>query len=223
MVIGAVHNWLQWTARVASLPSEESRCRSSSMGPTSGAIPVFPGTALDTAMGDQMQILKWTGSVLAAVVLALVLLVAFARFGDGPIAIVPGGPLEAGELYSGVEPDWTFARDYPEMEFQLVEPPVSRTIWLQVVDGKLYAVSGYMNSTIGTLWKQWPLQAVKDPRAVIRIDGKRYERTIVRLGPDHPALEAIASETRRKYGAALRPEMAATGDAWFYAFEPRAR
>jgi hypothetical protein len=65
------------------------------------------------------------------------------------------------------------------------------------------------------------MQAEKDPRAVIRIDGKRYERKIVRLGPDHPALEGIASETLRKYGAPLRPEMAATGDAWFYALEPR--
>jgi len=168
-----------------------------------------------------MRILKWIGGAFAALVLAFVVLVVLARFGDGPTAILPGGPLEAGELHSGPEPDWTFARDIPEMEFQLVEPPVSRTIWLQVVDGRLYAVSGYMNSTIGKLWKQWPKQAAKDPRAVIRIDGKRYQRKIVRLGPDHPALEGIASEVERKYGAPLRAEMAATGDAWFYAFEPR--
>jgi hypothetical protein len=65
------------------------------------------------------------------------------------------------------------------------------------------------------------MQAEKDPRAVIRIDGKRYERKVVRLGPNHPALQAIASEIERKYGAQLRAEMAASGDAWFYAFEPR--
>ncbi|MGI9590135.1 MAG: hypothetical protein ACR2P8_02110 [Myxococcota bacterium] len=168
-----------------------------------------------------MRILKWLGGIVAALVLLLVALVLVARFGDGPIAILPGGPLESGELYSGPEPDWTFARDIPEMEFQLVDPPVSRTIWLQVVDGKLYAVSGYMNSTVGKLWKQWPMQAEKDPRAMVRIDGKRYERKIVRLGPDHPALPGIASEVERKYGAPLRAEMAATGDAWFYAFQPR--
>jgi len=168
-----------------------------------------------------MRILKWIGGAFAALVLVVVALVLAARFGDGPTVILPGGPLEAGELYSGPEPDWTFARDIPELEFQLVEPPVSRTIWLQVVDGKLYAVSGYMNSTVGKLWKQWPMQAEQDPRAVIRIDGKRYERKIVRLGPDDPALAGIASEIERKYGAPLRAEMAATGDAWFYAFEPR--
>jgi len=168
-----------------------------------------------------MRIFKWLGIALAFIVLALVVLVFAARFGDGPTAILPGGPLVAGELYSGPEPDWSFARDLPEMEFQLVDPPTSRTIWLQVVDGKLYAVSGYMNSTIGKLWKQWPMQAAEDPRAVIRIDGKRYERRLVRLPPEHPTLGGIASEAQRKYGAPLEPEMAATGDVWFYAFEPR--
>ena len=168
-----------------------------------------------------MRILKWLGGILAALVLAFVLLVFLAGFGDGPTAILPGGPLVAGELHTGPEPDWSFARDIPVMEFQLVEPPESRTIWLQVVDGKLYAVSGYMNSTIGKLWKHWPMQAEKDPRAVIHIDGKRYERKVVRLGPNDPALEGIASEIERKYGAPLRAEMAASGDAWFYAFEPR--
>lgn len=168
-----------------------------------------------------MRILKWLGGIVAALVLALLVLVFVARSGDGPTAILTGGPLVAGELHTGPEPDWTFARDIGEMEFQLVEPPVSRTIWLQVVDGKLYAVSGYMNSTVGKLWKHWPMQAAADPRAVIRIDGKRYERTIVRLEPGDPALEGIAAEVQRKYGAPLTPEMAATGDAWFYAFEPR--
>jgi hypothetical protein len=168
-----------------------------------------------------MRILKWLGLTLLAIVLALVVIVLGARFGDGPTVMLPGGPLEAGELYVGPEPDWTFARDYPEMEFQLVDPPVSRTIWLQVVDGKLYALSGYMNSTVGKLWKHWPMQAEKDPRAVIRIDGTRYERKMVRLEPGDPVLEGISAEVRRKYGAPLQPEMAATGDAWFFAIEPR--
>jgi hypothetical protein len=167
-----------------------------------------------------VRILKWFGATIAALVLALIVFGVVARFGDGPTALFPSGPLEAGELYAGPEPDWTFARDIPEIEFQLVEPPVSRTIWLQVLDGKLFAVSGYMNTTIGKLWKKWPIQAEKDPRAIVRVEGKRYERRIIRLGPEHPALEGIASEVLRKYGAPLTAEMAATGDAWFYALEP---
>ena len=63
---------------------------------------------------------------LAKAVLVLVVVVglgtAAARFGDGPMAIFPGGPLVDGELYTGEEPDWSFAREIGEMEFQLENP-----------------------------------------------------------------------------------------------------
>ena len=166
--------------------------------------------------------LVWGGAgVMGFAALSLVALLIGARFGDGPIAIIPGGPLEAGGLVSGAEPDWTFARDVAEMELQLVEPPLSRVIWLQVYDKKLYVVSGYMNTTIGRLWKQWPAQALEDGRAVIRIAGKRYERQLVRILDDRRVLEGIAAEVSRKYGAGLTADMAASGDAWFFALQPR--
>lgn len=167
-----------------------------------------------------MRILKWLAAVVGVVVLMGVAVVFAARFGDGPVALLPGGPLRTGDLVTH-EPDWTFARDIMEMELQLVEPPLSRTIWLQVHDQKLYLVSGYMNSAVGKIWKQWPAQAMRDGRAVIRIDGKRYERQLVRILDDEVLLEAIASEVNRKYGAALRAEMASSGDAWFFAVQPR--
>ena len=168
-----------------------------------------------------MRIVKWLAGAIGIALGLVVALVFAARLADGPIAIIPGGPLEAGELVTGPEPDWSFASDIPEMEFQLVEPPISRTIWLEVWDKKLYVVSGYMNSTIGKLWKQWPAQALQDGRAVVRIDGKRYERQLVRILDDRPVLEGIAAEINRKYGAALTADMAASGDAWFFALEPR--
>ena len=168
-----------------------------------------------------MRILKWLAGVIGVALLAVVALVIGARFGDGPIAIIPGGPLESGERVTGAEPDWTFARDIMEMEFQLVEPPRSRTTWLQVHDKKLYIVSAYTNSMLGRVWKQWPSQALQDGRAVIRIAGKRYERQLVRILGDRPLLEAIAAEVNRKYGAGLSADMAESGDAWFFALEPR--
>jgi hypothetical protein len=183
----------------------------------------LPRTSNERARGASMRILRWMAGVMGVVVLSVVALVIGARFADGPIVIIPGGPLEAGELVTGAEPDWTFARDIGEMELQLVEPPQSRTIWLQVHDEKLYVVSGYMNSTLGRLWKKWPAQALQDGRAVIRIDGKRYERQLVRILDDRPLLEAIAAEVNRKYGAPLSADMAASGDAWFFALEPRQR
>lgn len=168
-----------------------------------------------------MRALKWLARAVAVLVLLLVALVVGARFADGPIAIIPGGPLTSGELVTGPEPDWSFARDIGEMELQLVDPPQSRTVWLVVVDGRLYVVSGYMNSALGKLWKKWPAQALADGRAVVRVDGKRYERQLVRILDDRARLEAIAAEVERKYGAPLRADMAATGDAWFFALKPR--
>lgn len=168
-----------------------------------------------------MRFFKWLATALGLLVLLIVVLVFAARFKDGPIVIIPGGPLRAGELVSGEEPDWTFARDVMEMEFQLEDPPISRIVWLQVVDKKLYVVSGYMNSTVGKLWKKWPAKAEQDGRAVIRIGDKRYERRFVRIKDDRALLDAIGAEASRKYGVGLTGDMAESGDVWFFALEPR--
>ena len=56
---------------------------------------------------------------------------------------------------------------------------------------------------------------------MIRIEGKRYERQLVRILDDWPVLEAITAEVNRKYDAALSAGMAKSGDAWFFALEPR--
>ncbi len=167
------------------------------------------------------RLLKGLAGAIGVALVAVVALVVGARFADGPLAIIPGGPLESGDRVTGPEPDWTFARDIMDMEVQLLEPPRSRTTWLQVYDKKLYIVSGYMSSTLGKIWKQWPAQAVEDGRAVIRIDGKRYERQLVRILDDRTLLEAIAAEVNRKYGAGLSADMAASGNTWFFAVGPR--
>ena len=56
---------------------------------------------------------------------------------------------------------------------------------------------------------------------MIRIAGKRYERQLVRILGERPLLEAIAAEVNRKHGAGLSADMAESGDAWFFALEPR--
>lgn len=165
--------------------------------------------------------LKALAVAVGSLVLVVGVGIAMARMGDGPIMIIPGGPLIAGELVTGDEPDWSFARDTDVMEFQLENPPQSRVIWLLVHDKKLFIVSGYMNTTVGKVWKKWPAQAVLDGRAVIRIDGKRYERTATRIVDDPTLIGALAAEASRKYGVAMTADMADTGDAWFFALTPR--
>ena len=55
-----------------------------------------------------------------------------------------------------------------------------------------------MLSTVGKIWKQWPLHAQKDGRAILRVDGKLYPRQLVRI-TDGPELPAVLAELSRKY------------------------
>lgn len=120
------------------------------------------------------------------------------RFADGPAEIIAGGPFKTGELHQGAEPDWGFLKDRQEVEFQLLEPARSRTTWIVEHEGRIYIPSGYMNTTVGKIWKQWPHEALKDSRAILRVDGKLYERRLVRL-QEGEQLPVILSELGRKY------------------------
>ena len=128
------------------------------------------------------------------------------RFSDGPFGIIAGGPLRSGELVSS-EPDWVFAHNVTTIELQLVSPPRSRTVWMIEHEGRIYVPCGYRNTWLGRLWKQWPLEVEDDPRAVIRIEGKRYERTLIPVTSEHPSIEALLAELQRKYigGAVTAP------------------
>ena len=72
--------------------------------------------------------LKTVGGLILFVVLAVVLVLVGARFSDGPLEIIAGGPFSTGELYEGAEPDWSFLVDRPTVQFQLIDPASSRKI-----------------------------------------------------------------------------------------------
>jgi hypothetical protein len=158
----------------------------------------------------------------AIILLGVAILFVGARFADGPLEIVAGGPFRTGEWHTGPEPDWTFLRDRGTVEFQLLEPARARTTFVMIHDGRIFIPSGYMTTWYGKIWKHWPYQAEKDPRAVLRVDGHRYERTLVRL-TDGPDLEPVLAELSRKYGNGLEisPERIQSGDLWLFELAPR--
>ncbi len=53
-----------------------------------------------------MKILRWLGYMLVSVALLIALLLFGARFADGPIEMIAGGPFSSGEMISGPEPNW---------------------------------------------------------------------------------------------------------------------
>jgi hypothetical protein len=111
-----------------------------------------------------MQIIKRVGVMALWVLLVLGTAVATAaikqRFADGPNRVFSGGELVSGKLYEGAEPDWSFVNEIDTLELQLLDPVQSRRIWTASADGKIYVWSGYMNSTMGKLWKSWPASTV---------------------------------------------------------------
>ena len=171
-----------------------------------------------------MQIVKNTIIVILCLILIPVTAVSTAavnqRLSDGSNFVFSGGPLVEGELYSGPEPDWSFVDDVPLIELQLINPPTTRTIWTAENEGKLYVWSGYMGTTVGRMWKQWPLQAEADGRAIVRINGVRYERNLRRIqsGPD---LEGIAAAITNKYPSQTTPASIESGSVWLFEAEPR--
>lgn len=146
---------------------------------------------------------KWLGISVGAVLLLVGLAYGGMRLHDGPVEFWPwftistGGPFRSGELTASPE-DWSFIRDREEIEFQTLNPSTSRTVWVSVVDGRFFIVSGYMNTALGRLWKQWPTYMEEDNRVLLRIDGKLYEQRLNRItgGPD---IAPVMAELGRKY------------------------
>ena len=157
--------------------------------------------------------------IVATLIAVIASLMIAARLSDGPIAIFPGGPLESGELVTGPEPDWSFARDIDTVELELVTPPRSRTTWILEHERKIYVPCGYMKTPWGRLWKKWPLEAEADSRAIVRIEGKRYERQLVRItGPELSGV--LMKEIQRKYGVSPARDSVESGDLWLFQLGP---
>jgi hypothetical protein len=168
---------------------------------------------------DVKILLRGLGLLAGVCVAALLAVFVYGRFSDGPVGFFSGGPLEGGELVATPVGDWSFAADVQTIELQLLEPPRSRTVWILVEDGLAYIACGVPNFR---LWKQWPHEALKDGRAVVRIDGKRYPLELSKI--EEPALRAsLLEKATQKYGLPSGgEETAADPDAvWFFRLDWR--
>ena len=158
----------------------------------------------------------WFGKLVAGIVVVVLAFFVVTRFTDGPTGIITGGAFSSGEVVSE-ETDWRYVKDYDIVEFQLLDPARSRTTWIVEHDGRIFIPSGYMLSTVGKIWKQWPLQAEKDGRAILRVDAKLYPRQLVRI-KDDPVLPAVLAELSRKYanGAQIPVSEVSRGSLWIF-------
>jgi hypothetical protein len=142
-----------------------------------------------------MAVLRWVVRIAAGLVALVGLVFLGARFHDGPLGPIPGGALASGEVVAEPVSDWSFAKDVAEVELQLDSEAGSRTVWILVQDGRAY-VPCSLDFPPG---KRWHHEAVKDGRATLRIEGRRYP--VVLAKTDDPALgQALRQEVDRKYG-----------------------
>ena len=167
--------------------------------------------------------LRGLGGVVLFVVFGFFVFLVGARFADGPLAIIAGGPFKSGERVTGPEPDWSFLHDVREIEFQLLDPERSRTTWVVEHEGRAYIPSGYMTTWYGKLWKHWPHEALEDGRILLRVDGKIYERQLVRVKTG-PEIAPVVAELSRKYagGQEIPLEAVASDNLWLFELAPRA-
>ena len=143
------------------------------------------------------------------------------RNNDGPSIVFPGGELVSGELYSGPEPDWSFTNEVSTIHLQLDNPLSSRLIWIEESDGKVYITSDYMSTWLGRRWKHWAVQAYEgDGLAVVRINGIRYERKLVRVFYS-PLLEGVIDKKIAKYRSRITREAIESGETWVFELAPR--
>ncbi|NIP16454.1 MAG: hypothetical protein GWM88_17575 [Pseudomonadales bacterium] len=167
-------------------------------------------------------VLKVLAGLIGAIVIGVGVLVIVARSSDGPLGIVAGGAFSSGELHQGPEPRWDTLVDVDTVEFQSLDPARSRTTWIAVHDARIFIPSGYMTTWWGRLWKQWPIEAERDGRVILRADGKLYERELVRVmaGPELPP---VLAELGRKYGGgrAFPMDAVTNGYLWIFELVPR--
>jgi hypothetical protein len=162
-----------------------------------------------------VTLLRWLIRIVVALAALVALLFLGARFHDGPLGPVPGGPLEAGEAVSEPVRDWSFAKDVGEIELQLASQQVSRTTWILVHEGVAY-VPCSLGFPPG---KSWHEEAARNGRALLRIDGRRYPVTLAKL--EDAAVQqlepVIRAEVNRKYG---QPPPTEAG-VWLFRVESR--
>ena len=70
------------------------------------------------------------------------------------------------------------------------------------------------------VWKKWPAQAEQDGRAIMRIEGKRYERSLLRIRTG-AVVAGVTAEFTRKYGVVMTPAEVEAEELWLFEMAPR--
>jgi len=178
------------------------------------------------------------------VVLTGVVFVAL-QLSDGPVGPLPGGAFRTGTLVADTNVDWGIELNKADksgpIELQLLNPVGSRITGAFEHEGDLY-----LPCDLGFLWrripserarwflyaiwlfKRWHLDAERDGRAILRLNGKLYEQQAVKV-TDPQLLETLREITSVRaeelvidsFNKPFLQVPVNPNDIWFFRMEPR--
>ena len=156
-----------------------------------------------------MKTLKIALQIVGLLILIGMVAIATLRFqrssDDGATIVFPGGEMIAGDLHTGVEPDWRFTDEIFTVELQLNDPVATRRIFIMESEGKIYVGSDYMKSLLGRIWKEWAFEADKgNNEGILRVSNVRYPRQLIRI-KQGDVLDGIAAKMLTKYRGVATP------------------
>jgi hypothetical protein len=153
-------------------------------------------------------------SLVSIAVFAVVLvgMLFLARNTDGPLAWFPGGPF-SGEIERGPEPDWSFAAPLDTVDVQLGSAP-PRSVRTGIV---IFEDVPYLPVTFAFL-KRWQHVVARNPRVVVRINHRLFERQATAV-TDAKRLSKLIAAGQAKYGAPFHASWAA-GFTQYFRLDP---
>jgi hypothetical protein len=156
--------------------------------------------------------LKIVVGVAIALVLAVATIAGIRLFSDGPIEMVPGGPMSGTRSLEDFPGFGDETSDFIELQVNGWIPS-SRTVIGFLFDKSLYIPSVRAES------KWWPSEVLNNPKVIVRLRGVLYPRTAIRV--TDPArilqLQATVVEAETLVSA---PEMFKEETTWFFRLEP---
>ena len=158
------------------------------------------------------KILRLAGLGVACLVFLGLLTALVARRLDGPLGPLAGGSLRTGAFVEEPVLDWSFASEAQTIEMQLLTPPRSRTTWILVRDGQAYIPCGAPSFR---LLKQWPHEAMRDGRAIVRIGGRRHPVILARIN-DAETTADLDRVMRTKYPVST----GGPSEVWYFRLDP---
>ena len=147
-----------------------------------------------------------------ALVLAVASITGIRLFSDGPIEMLPGGPMSGTRSLEGFPGFGDQTSDFIELQVNGWIPS-SRTVIGFVLDDNLYIPS----VRAGSKW--WPEEVLNNPKVIVRYRDILYPRRAIRI-TDPARIRQLRTAVVEAETLVSAPEMFMEETTWFFRLEP---